>query len=588
MSLATRSALMLAMVIAACIASSFPLLGGETKVAESAPPSKLSQAAAPDFGPNVLIFDPSMTSIQAQIDEVFKKQERSQFGPDRYVYLFKPGKYNLDVQVGFYMQVLGLGRSPDNVAITGAVRSMAQWMRGNATCNFWRSVENLSVTPTQDRNINVWAVSQATALRRVHVKGDMNLWDDGWSSGGFIADCRIDGQINSGSQQQWLSRNAEWGKWIGGSWNMVFVGTTNPPPGEWPKAPYTVIDKTPLIREKPYLFIDDAGQYHVMVPNLQAEGTKGTTWASGASSGEPLPLDRFYLAHPGKDNAASINAALGAGKHLLFTPGIYHLESSIRVTRRGTVILGLGYPTLVPDRGTPAIEVADVDGVKLGGILFEAGTANSSTLLQVGEPGNSTSHAKDPIFLYDIFCRAGGAAVGQASCFLTIHSNDVVGDNFWLWRADHGKGAAWNANKNANGLIVNGNDVTIYGLFVEHCQEYQTIWNGNGGRVYFYQSELPYDPPSAAAWSHGNVAGYASYKVGDKVTTHEAWGLGVYCVFYAAPVVAENAIETPAAPGVKMHHMVTLRLAGKPGSGIRHVINGTGDSVITTKKAVVD
>src|SRR2546429_2671889 len=137
----------------------------------------------PDFGPNVLIFDPSMKDIQPRVDAIFVKQEANQFGSERYAYLFKPGKYDLDVQVGFYTQVVGLGKSPDDVAITGAVRSKARWMRGNATCNFWRSAENLSVTPTQDDNVNIWAVSQGTALRSVHVKGNLNLSDGGWSSG---------------------------------------------------------------------------------------------------------------------------------------------------------------------------------------------------------------------------------------------------------------------------------------------------------------------------------------------------------------------------------------------------------------------
>lgn len=546
-------------------------------------------AGTPDFGPNVLIFDPTMTNIQSRIDAVFSQQERSQFGSNRYAYFFKPGKYDLDVQVGFYMQVLGLGQSPDGVAITGAVRSKARWLgNNNATCNFWRSVENLSVTPTQDQNINIWAVSQATALRRVHVKGALNLWDGGWSSGGFLADSKIDDQINSGSQQQWFSRNAEWGSWKGGSWNMVFVGVVDPPVGDWPAAPYTVIDKVPVIREKPYLFIDEAGHYFVMVPDLATNGTRGTTWAGGANPGTPVPIERFHLARPETDTAASLNAALSLGKNLLFTPGIYRLENSIQVTRAGTVVLGLGFPTLQPVNGTPAMVIADVDGVKVGGMLIEAGATNSPTLLQAGEPGSTTSHAHDPVFLYDIFCRAGGAQAGKAACFVTINANDVVGDNFWLWRADHGRGAGWNSNPNRNGLIVNGNNVTLYGLFVEHCQEYQTVWNGNGGRVYFYQSELPYDPPSQEAWRHGDTDGYASYKVADAVTTHEAWGLGVYCVFYAAPVVAENAIETPTAPGVKMHHLVTLRLAGQRNSGIRHVINGTGAPVITSRKAVVD
>jgi hypothetical protein len=539
--------------------------------------SSSGQPAAPDFGPNVLIFDSSMTAttMQSRLDAVFSLQEASQFGTNRYALLFKPGKYNLDVQVGFYTQVMGLGKSPDDVAITGAVRSKARWMRGNATCNFWRSAENLSVTPTQDENANIWAVSQGTALRRVHIKGDLNLSDGGWSSGGFLADSKIDGRINSGSQQQWFSRNASFGQWTGGVWNMVFLGTVSPPTKAWPNSPYTVIDKTPLIREKPYLFIDDGGHYFVILPDLAAKGAQGITWSSNPSSGTPLPLDRFYLAHADKDTAATINAALKSGKNLLLTPGIYHLESSLQISRSNTVVLGLGFPTLIPDQGTAAMTVADVDGVKVGGILFEAGASNSPTLFQIGESGSSTSHATDPLFVYDIFCRAGGAALGSTACMVTINSHDVVGDNFWLWRADHGQGVGWNANKNANGLIVNGDNVTLYGLFVEHCQQYQTLWNGNGGRVYFYQSEMPYDPPSQDAWRHGDSNGYASYKVADNVKTHEAWGLGVYCVFHNGPVVADNAIETPTAPTIKMHHIIAVRLGGRSGGSIAHVINDT-------------
>ena len=545
-------------------------------------------SAAPDFGPNVLIFDASMTDIQSRIDAIFSRQERAQFGSNRFAYLFKPGKYDLDVQVGFYSQVLGLGKSPDDVAITGAVRCKARWMANhNATCNFWRCVENLAVTPTLDEKINIWAVSQATALRRVHVRGDLNLWDGGWSSGGFMADCKIDGRVNSGSQQQWLSRNSEWGTWTGANWNMVFVGVANPPAGRWPNPPYTVIDQTPVVREKPYLFVQDDGRYFVMVPDLATNGTRGTTWAA-RNVGTAVPIERFYLARPEADTAASINLALSSGKHLLLTPGIYHLDKSLYVTRPGTIVLGLGYPTLQVGNGTAALTVSDVDGVKVGGILIEAGAMQSDTLMQVGEPGSRKSHAADPIFLWDIFCRVGGTQPAKAACMLTINSHDVVGDNFWLWRADHGRGAGWNSNPNNHGLIVNGDNVTLYGLFVEHTQEYQTVWNGNGGRVYFYQSEMPYDPPSQDAWKHGEINGYASYKVAETVTTHEAWGLGVYCVFYAAPVVAENAIETPAAPGVKMHHMVTIRLSGRPNSGMNHVINGTGGAVITTRKAIVD
>jgi hypothetical protein len=543
---------------------------------------------APDFGPNVLIFDPSMTNIQSRLEAISSQQERNQFGTNRYALLFKPGQYQLDVRVGFYMQVLGLGQSPDDVSITGAVRSKATGRNGNATVNFWRAVENLSVTPTLDPQTNIWAVSQGTALRRVHVRGNLTLSDGGWSSGGFMADCKIDGQVNSGTQQQWLSRNDDWGGWTGGAWNMVFVGVASPPAGAWPNPPYTVIPQTPLVREKPYLFIDSNGNYFVMIPKLETHGTRGITWQDGVTPGVPLPIGRFYLADPEKDTAASINAALKQGKDLLLTPGIYHLENSIQISRPDTVVLGLGYPALVPEQGTPAMEVADVDGVKIGGILFQAGTNNSETLLQVGTRTSSASHVADPLFLYDIFCRVGGAAPGSATDMVIIHGNNVVGDNFWLWRADHGRGVGWNLNKNVTGLTVNGNDVTLYGLFVEHCQGYQTLWNGNGGRVYFYQSEMPYDPPDQAAWRQGDVNGFASYKVADQVGTHEAWGLGVYSVFHASDIVADNAIETPTVPGVRMHHLVTLRLGWRRDSGIRHILNGTGGSVITNRQATLN
>jgi hypothetical protein len=544
----------------------------------------------PHFGPNVLIFDPSMPTgkVQSTLDAIFQQQEKSEFGSNRYAILFKPGHYSLDVQVGYYTQILGLGRSPDDVEITGAVRSKATWHHGNATVNFWRAIENLSIVPTLDNKTNVWAVSQGTELRRVHVKGQLNLSDHGWSSGGFFADCMIDGTVDAGTQQQWIARNSSLNGWRGGDWNMVFLGDEKPPAGDWPEKPYTTIGKTPAIAEKPYLYVDDAGRYLVRVPDLRGD-TLGTTWANGKAAGKSIPLDQFYIAHADRDTARTIEEAITfGGKNLILTPGIYHLATPIRVSNPNTIILGLGYSTLVADHGEPAIVLDDVDGIRIGGILLEAGPISSVSLLRVGELKQKANHATNPTILYDVFARAGGASPGMADSLVTINSNNVIGDNFWLWRADHGNGAAWKVNKNQNGLVVNGTDVAIYGLAVEHCQGFQTLWNGDGGRVYFYQSELPYDPPSQEAWSHGNVRGYASYKVGETVGTHEAWGLGVYCVFYAAPVIGENAIETPTGPGIKMHHMVMLRLGGQVGSGIAHVINGEGDSVISTKEAKVN
>jgi hypothetical protein len=525
----------------------------------------------PDFGPNVLIFDPSMADIQQKVDQIFDIQGNAQFGWDRYALLFKPGQYDVDVHVGFYTEVLGLGQSPDDVVLKG-VRSTPYLGNNNATCNFWRLAENLAVD-TQG-GTNVWAVSQATGYRRMHIKGNLAFSDNGWSSGGFIADSKVDGTTYSGTQQQFFSRNDEL-NWDGGSWNQVFVGVKSAPGDNWPGGPYTNIDKTPVIREKPYLTIDGNGKYSVVVPSLKTD-SQGYSWDGGGAAGCSVSIDQFYIAKPDTDTAASLNAALNQGKHLILTPGIYHVDSAIQITKPHTIVLGLGLATIIPDNGTPAMVVADVDGVSLAGLLLDAGKQESPTMIQLGEDGSSKDHSKDPTMLSDIFCRVGGAGAGKATSCMTVNSNNVLGDNFWLWRADHGDGVGWYDNPSKHGIIVNGNDVTMYGLFVEHFEEYQTLWNGENGRTYFYQSELPYDPPNQDAYrSPDGKDGYASYKVMDNVNNHEAWGLGVYSVFFSGPWHAENAIESPDKPGVKFHHMIMVQLAQ---GGIRNVINGQFNS----------
>jgi hypothetical protein len=526
------------------------------------------------FGPNVYVFEPTMSSatIQHTVNAVFSQQETNQFGTNRYALLFKPGAYNVAVSVGFYTQVLGLGFSPDDVTINGGVHVDARWFNGNATQNFWRGAENLSVSPTS--GTDKWAVSQAAPYRRMHVRGSLQLDDGGWSSGGFMADSKIDGQVRSGSQQQWLSRNTQWGSWSGSNWNMVFVGAINAPAQSFPKPPFTVVNQTPVVREKPFLYIDQAGNYQVFVPALRTN-SQGTTWANGSPAGSSLPISQFYITKPG-DTAATINSALAQGLNLLFTPGIYHLNDTIRLTRPNTVVLGLGLATLAPDNGVTAMTVADVDGVSIAGLLFDAGSVNSQLLMQVGPEGSSLDHSANPTTLSDVFFRIGGAGVGKATQSLVINSSDVIADHMWLWRADHGSGVGWTSNMAANGLIVNGHNVTTYGLFVEHYQQYQVTWNGNGGRTYFFQNELPYDPPSQSAWMSGSVRGYAAYKVGNMVTSHEAWGLGSYCYFNVNPsVVEDHSFEVPSTPGVKFHNMVTVSLGGV--GTINHIINNTGD-----------
>ena len=557
------------------------VLGGTSSTPTPTPtspptPTPTPTSGPPNFGPNVIIFDPSMSasSIQSTLDSIYNQQQTNQFGTQRYAVLFKPGTYNVGVNVGFYTQVLGLGLLPDNVLINGYVNVNAGWNGGNATQNFWRGAENMEVNETSGSA--QWAVAQAGPFRRMDVRGNLQLWDGGYSSGGFIADTNISGQVQSGSEQQWMSRDSTYGSWSGGVWNMVFVGVNGAPAQSFPNPPETVVSQAPVVREKPFLYIDSSGNYHVFVPALRTNSA-GTSWASGSPAGTSLPISQFYIASP-SDTAATINNALAQGLNLLFTPGVYQLSGTIQITRPNTVVLGLGLATLTAENGVTPMTVADVDGVTIAGLLFDAGPTNSPVLLQVGPSGSSADHSANPTLLSDVFFRIGGAGAAQATQTLVVNSNNVILDDLWLWRADHGTGVGWTVNPATNGLIVNGNNVTAYGLFVEHYQQYQVIWNGNGGRTYFFQNEMPYDAPNQAAWMNGSSDGWAAYKVGASVTNHQAWGVGSYCYFNVdTALIADHSFEAPNTSGVQFHDLVIVSLGGV--GTINHIINETGGPV---------
>lgn len=528
------------------------------------------------FGENTLIFDPDMDMSEGQmlLDSIYESLTFPdfEFSSKRYAILFKPGIYHLNIKVGYYTHIMGLGNSPEDVIIKGSVGAYAT--KGHVLCNFWRSVENITIEP--ESGTNIWGVSQAAPLRRVNIRGDLKLFD-GPSSGGFMANCKIDGTVYSGSQQQWLSRNSSWAKWEGGVWNMMFMGVVNPPQGKWPEKPYTIIDKTPFIREKPFLSFTN-NTICLKTPPIKKE-SKGVDWNKEIEEYNTISLDKFYIAKANKDNSTSINKALELGMHILFTPGIYSLSESIRVHKKGSILIGIGMTTLVPKYGNKAIVVDDLDDVILAGLLIDASKKPSETLMQIGEGSTKKRHKKNPIFLFDVFFRVGGAHEGKALSCLTINSNDVYVDHAWIWRADHGEGVGWEKNTCASGLIVNGNNVTFYGLFNEHFQEYQTLWKGENGKVYFYQSEMPYDPPTPEIWKHNNIYGYASYKVDNKVKKHEAWGIGIYNVFWDAPIVVDQAIETGVEVENNFHHKVIFWLNGNQQSEVRSIINGKGGGI---------
>jgi pectate lyase-like protein len=581
--------------------------------------SDAGQAASPGqpFGPDVYVFSPIMpqSRIQSTVDSIASQQVGNQFGTQRYALLFEPGTYGsaadpLFLQVGYYTSVAGLGASPGDVIINGAVDSFNQCLpssspsTSNCTAlnNFWRSLSNLTIdfpappsgAPCR-QTAEFWATSQASPLRRVEINGFTSLMDycskPGYASGGFIADSKFSGKpVLSGSQQQFLVRNSTLDGWSNGVWNQVFSGDTGAPAQDFGSGrQYTTLAASPVTAEAPFLQVDSGGSYRVFVPSVQ-HGSVGPSWTNGPTPGSALPIQRFFIATP-SDPVPEINAALARGQDLILTPGVYNLHQSIQVTRPDTVVLGLGFPTLVPANGIVPMQVVSVPGVKLSGMIFSAGPVNSPVLLQMGQPGPGRADPADPTLVQDVFFRIGGNAAGQATTSLLVNSSQVILDDVWAWRADHGNGVGWTDNVADTGVVVNGDQVTAYGLFVEHYEKYEVIWNGKDGTDIFFQNEMPYDPPSQAAWmADPTTKGYPAFLITRQAADFQGYGMGSYSFFdKGVPVFATSAFETANPPGSELHDLFTVFLSTAGSGGIDHVVNGTGrSSTAANPDAAVD
>jgi hypothetical protein len=579
----------------------------------------VTPAGAPNLGPNVYIFTPNMpqSQIQATVNAIAAQQVPNQFGTQRYALLFEPGTYGsaadpLIFQVGYYTEVAGLGAEPGDVTINGTVDVYNQCFPttdGSTNCialdNFWRSLSNLTINVAGGSGCQTatefWAVSQAAPMRRVDVNGGMSLMDycsagPQFASGGFIADSSFTGgSIVNGSQQQFIVRNSNIDGWSNGVWNQVFVGDPGAPAQSFSAtsglaggtAPYTTVATSPVTQEEPFLSESAGGTFSVFVPALRHDSS-GPSWSGGSTAGTSVSLSRFFIASP-STSVLAIDAALALGRDLILTPGVYNLNAPILVTRPGTIVLGLGFPTLVPQHGTAAMQVLAPTGVKLSGMIFDAGPRNSPVLLQVGAPGTGfLGNPAQPSLVQDVFFRIGGATAGSATNSLVVNSSDVILDNIWAWRADHGAGVGWTANTASTGVTVNGSNVTAYGLAVEHYQKNEVVWAGQHGTDFFFQNEMPYDPPSQAAWMSGpKTDGYPSFVVARGVTSFAGYGMGSYSFFdLGVPIESATAFLVPTAPGVQLHDIFTRFLNGS--GSIDSVVNGTGAPVTSANPGPSD
>ena len=634
--------------------------------AEEADESEYVSLETELFGRNTFVFSPNddTTKIDELLNKLFEQQNDytndAQFKGNQYQVYFKKGDYTNTscMYLGFYTTLSGLGKVPtdvklNNIAIPAYLPAGALGGNGdNATCNFWRSAENLAVYNTGNEQGKAgygsyradqlnWAVAQAAPLRRIYSERPIAYdWNYGWASGGYVADSWINASFNDNgnelsagtfSGQQFYTRNSKLkGNAYGTTLNNFFQGVEasnlpkadgtsgeellsgqgasnwNIPASDGGQQVFTHIDQTKELAEKPFLYMDDDGEYKVFVPSVQ-KNTKGISWGegkdnNGMGAGKSISLDEFYVAKP-TDSASDINKALDEGKNIYFTPGTYHAKETIHVKKADTIVLGSGMTSIIPDNDDAAMLVDDVDGVRVAGIIFDAGS-HSKYLLKVGKTGSKNSHKDDPTILQDLFFRVGGTTdtLTTADNALEINSHNVLCDHFWIWRADHGTGVAWDGNVSNHGLIVNGDDVTCYALFNEHFNKYDTLWNGENGSTYFYQNEKCYDPISQESWmSHnGSVNGYAAYKVSNNVKKHYAVGLGIYNVFiYTGGTLGENgqpgtlgdgktvsismdnAIEVPNNKDVLIENACIQTFANEDGAlqKFNSIINGVGSGV---------
>ncbi|SEG82435.1 hypothetical protein SAMN05216223_113147 [Actinacidiphila yanglinensis] len=453
------------------------------------PYSPAHPPAEPDFGPHVRVFGPDtpVERIQAALDAVAAEQDGPGGKSSGYAFLFRPGDYDVDVRLGPRVSVAGLGLHPDDVTLRGAVRVDSEdegedraEAGDGAPATFGRAAENLAFAPAG--GTTRWA---ATApLRRVHIRGRLQLHPrrGDFSGGGLIADSVVDGRPVDAARRQGLVRDGAVAGRPDPEASRVLAGAEGAPARAFPSSPftatpYTAPAATPLSREKPFLYVDERGRYRVFLPGLR-HGAAGASWAGGSTPGSSVPIDRFFVARP-TDAVRTLNKALSQGRHLLLTPGVYRLTGSIRVKWSGTVVLGLGAATLAPQRGVVPMTVADARGVRIAGLVFEAGATASRALLEIGDRRGGRTDPRDPASVQDVFFRIGGAGGGGAAAALVVNSDNVLLDHVGAWCA----GAGRTAGAAGTGVVVHGDDVVATGLFVAGFPKHDVVWNGGRGRI---------------------------------------------------------------------------------------------------------
>eukprot|EP00928_Gymnodinium_smaydae_P091113 TRINITY_DN74817_c0_g1_i1.p1 TRINITY_DN74817_c0_g1~~TRINITY_DN74817_c0_g1_i1.p1 ORF type:complete len:621 (-),score=51.79 TRINITY_DN74817_c0_g1_i1:214-2076(-) len=527
--------------------------------------------------------------LQEEVNGIYEKMEedahgntsafqKGQFGKRRRAILLRTGDYhNLTIPVNWYTSLMGVGVQPRDVRVRG-ILSKDAYPGSEKGCleNFWKSAEGL----TTSEDVTLWAVSQAAPLRRAVIGGDLLLSETDahstnngshFASGGFLADVQIGGSLNWGDQQQFFFRNSEFANvdYTSAGQSMVFVGVTGAPSynTSMPKPLISNVFETPSVAEKPYL-VEHEGEWYIVVPEVEHR-KRGVTSAWSRFGLRWIPIDRVFVAREG-DTADDIARGIVGKQALLLTPAIYGLQHPIRISQPGFVVLGIGMPTLVALQGLSAIVVdRRAYGVRIAQVLLEAGTP-----LTVDATEPLLSWRGDRGVASDLFARVGAFSyqtdfhpsclIPKVDIMVKVDGDGVIFDNAWLWHADHddctlGLGTAYadppksDEAFSATGLLVNGDNVIGYGLAVEHTKHDLLQWEGENGKVFFFQSELPY----RSNLDFG-TQGWVGFKVGYDVESFDGFGIGVYQVFNTFAMNASFRIS----PNARIHNMFAWCITG--------------------------
>ena len=219
---------------------------------------------------------------QTMVEMLFEQQVNAEFLSSRVCIFLMPGTHDINIQLGYYMAVIGLGKTPDDVHVNVTITSPNKdHLCVGALDNFFRSISNLTITVPKDK-INYFCASQASPVRDIVVNGDLHMakfqkgcggpdvYSGGYSSGGYMCNVHVNGTLYFETQQQFFTHNCTFTSAKNGAWNMMYMGCKSDitsTPCSIGKGPLVTVMKTVpgMITTPPRLVFDVVTKKYMLI-----------------------------------------------------------------------------------------------------------------------------------------------------------------------------------------------------------------------------------------------------------------------------------------------------------------------------------